>query len=136
MLSGPSFRSAFVFRINPLILSGFPLKTHYYISFFVDLYSCVCSCPKISRNVFYLKLFTFLVLILQSTCFICTTWKRRQTMENEWNKNKSKTKSRHIQINHTFYCSFQPTNNALVSLNDSFTAWRQCQMEDFFSILY
>ena len=31
---------------------------------FVTLYSsCVCSCPKISRNVFYLWSFTFLVLI-------------------------------------------------------------------------
>ena len=46
------------------------------------LYSCVCSCPKISRNV-YLYLFTFLVLILQSTCFICTIWKRKQTMEQQ-----------------------------------------------------
>ena len=42
------------------------------ISFLVALYSCVCSCPKTSRNAFYL----FLVLILLSTCFICTTWKR------------------------------------------------------------
>ena len=39
------------------------------ICFFVALYSCLCSCPKISRNIFYLQLFTFLVLILQSTCF-------------------------------------------------------------------
>ena len=34
------------------------------ICFFMALNSCVCSCPKISRNVFYLQLFTFLVLIL------------------------------------------------------------------------
>ena len=33
------------------------------------------------RNVFYLWLFIFLVLILQSACFICTTWKRKQTIE-------------------------------------------------------
>ena len=50
---------------------------------FVALYSCVCSCSKISWNVFYLKLFTFLVLILQSTCFICTTSKRKQSMEQQ-----------------------------------------------------
>ena len=43
----------------------------------------MCSCPKISRNIFYLYLFTFLVLILQSTCFICTTWKRKQIMEQQ-----------------------------------------------------
>ena len=46
------------------------------ICFFVALYSCLCSCPKISRNIFYLQLFTFLVLILQSTWFFFTTWKR------------------------------------------------------------
>ena len=48
------------------------------ICFFVTLYSWVCSWPKISRNVFHLELLTFLVLILQSTCFICKT----RTMEN------------------------------------------------------
>ena len=59
MLLGPSFRSAFVFSVNPLILSGFPLTFSFYlaeashISFFVALQPCVCSCPKISRNVFY-----------------------------------------------------------------------------------
>ena len=47
------------------------------------LYSCMCSCPKISRNAFYLQLFTFLVIILQLTCFIRTTWKRKQTMEQQ-----------------------------------------------------
>ena len=43
-------------------------------------------------------------------------------MENERNKNKSKTKSCYIPIDYTFYCSIQPTNNAMVSLNDDFTA--------------
>ena len=46
------------------------------ICFWWILYSCVCSCPKLSRNVFYLQLFTFLVLILRSTCFVCITRKR------------------------------------------------------------
>ena len=45
------------------------------ICFLVALYSWVCSCPKISRNVFYLLLLIFLVLILQWTCFTCTIWK-------------------------------------------------------------
>ena len=59
MLSGPSSRSAFVFNINSLILSGFPL-TYFHLAeaglctFFVALCSCVCRCPKVSRNVFYL----------------------------------------------------------------------------------
>ena len=40
---------------------------------------------------------------------------------NERNQNKSKTKSRHIQIDHTFYFSILPTNNAMVSLKNGFT---------------
>ena len=77
------------------------------IRFYVALYFCVCSCPKISRNVFYL----FLVLILQSTCFICTTWKRKQTLEQQLHdacdrtKSKQQNQARHIQIDHAFYCS-------------------------------
>ena len=62
------------------------------IYFFVALYSCVCSCPKISQNVFYLQLFTFLVLILQSTCFTRSTWKRKQTMEQQPRAQESKQK--------------------------------------------
>ena len=53
------------------------------ICLFVTLYPCVCSCPKTSRNVFNLQLFTFLVLSLLSACFICRTWKCRQTMEQQ-----------------------------------------------------
>ena len=67
------------------------------ICFFVALYSCVCSCPKISWNVFYLWLSTFLVLILQSTCFICTIWKRKQTMEQELHRACEQTKSKQKQ---------------------------------------
>ena len=111
MLSGPSIRLAF-----SLILSGFPLTfshlaeallSAFSIYFFVALYSCVCSCPQISRNIFYLWLFTSLVFIWQLTCFICTTWKLKQTMErqplnasmhaSEWNQNKNKIKSHRIR---------------------------------------
>ena len=60
------------------------------IWFYVALYFCVCSFPKISRNVFYL----FLVLILQSTCFICTTWKRKQTLEQQLHDACDRTKSK------------------------------------------
>ena len=60
LLSGSSFRSALVSDIKSLILSGFPLTSLYLASwsiticFFVALYSRVCSCPKISRNIFCL----------------------------------------------------------------------------------
>ena len=83
------------------------------IYFFVTLHSRVCKCPKISQNVFSKKV--FLELILQSICFICITWKRKQTMDQqppsecEWTKSNKKTtatkKSHHTQIEHEFYCS-------------------------------
>ena len=47
MLSGPSFRSAFVFSINSLILSGFPLTSFHLaeasLSVFSWLYTLVCA---------------------------------------------------------------------------------------------
>ena len=41
-------------------------------------------CVQLSKNIkiCFLKK-VFLVLILQSTCFICITWKRKQTMEQQ-----------------------------------------------------
>ena len=47
MLSSPSFRSAFVFSIDSLILSGFPLNSFYLaeasLSAFLWLYTVVCA---------------------------------------------------------------------------------------------
>ena len=47
MLSGPSFRSAFVFNINSLILSGFPLTFFHLVeallSAFPWIYTLVCA---------------------------------------------------------------------------------------------
>ena len=49
---------------------------------------------------------------------------------NERNQNKYEIKSRHIQIDHAFYCSIYPTNNAVVSLKDGFIVPCQSQKED------
>ena len=83
------------------------------IYFFVALYSCVCSCPKV-LNVFYLELLTFLVLVLQSTCLFAQLenvnklWNNNRAMHvNEQNQNKNKTKLCHIQIDHGFYSLFR-----------------------------
>ena len=47
MLPGPSFRSVFVFSINSLILSGFPLTSFHLaeasLSAFSWLYTLVCA---------------------------------------------------------------------------------------------
>ena len=70
------------------------------------------------------------MLILQTTYFIYTTWKRKQTTEQQppgsYERTTSKQKqnqARHIQINHEFYCSIWPTNNAMASLKDDFFVW-------------
>ena len=56
--SGRLSFSAFVFSINSVILSGFPLTSFHLVeaslSAYSWLYILVCSCPKISQNVFYL----------------------------------------------------------------------------------
>ena len=54
---------------------------------------------------------------------------------NEQNK-KNKTKSRLIPTKHAFCYSVQPTNNAVVSLKDGVTFWRQSQKKDFFPMIY
>ena len=41
-------------------------------------------------------------------------------------QNKTKMKSRHIQIDHALYCT-----RSMVSLNDGVTVWCQSQKEDF-----
>ena len=62
----------------------------------------------------------FLVLTLQSTCFICKTWKRKQTMEqqpHEWmwmNETKQKQKNKATSY----------SNEPCVLLFDS--AYKQC----------
>ena len=47
MLSGPSFRSTFVFRINSLIFSHFPLTSFHLaeasLSAFLSFYTLVCA---------------------------------------------------------------------------------------------
>ena len=55
MLSGPSFRSAFVFSINSLILSGFPLTSFHLaeasLSAFRGFILLCVQLPKIIYNI-------------------------------------------------------------------------------------
>ena len=78
MLSSPSFRSAFVFSVNSLILSGFPLTSFHLaeasLSAFSWLYTLVCAVvQKYYEMSFIYNCLIFLLLFLQSTCFICKT---------------------------------------------------------------
>ena len=52
------------------------------LSTFSWLYIFVCAVVQKYHEMFSLKKFV-LVLILQSTCFICITWKRKQTTEQQ-----------------------------------------------------
>ena len=64
-------------------------------------------------------------------------WNNNCTVHvNERNQNKNKTKLCHIQIDHAYYCSIQPANNAMVSLKDGFTVQYQSQKEDFLTVIY
>ena len=76
MLSGPSFRSAFVFNINSLILSGFPVTSfnlaEVSLSDFSWLYT-VCEFVQKYHEVPFIYNDSFL--------FIFTIWNPKQTME-------------------------------------------------------
>ena len=58
MLSGPSFKSAFVFSINSLILSGFPLTSFHLaepsLSAFSWLYTLACEVVQKYHEMSYL----------------------------------------------------------------------------------
>ena len=111
MLSGPSFRSIFVFSINSLIFCGFPLTFSHLaeasLSALSWLYTLVCAVVQKYHEMSFIYNYSHFkyILILQSICFICTTWKRKQTTEQQlrrakrnavWtNEIKTKTKPSH-----------------------------------------
>ena len=63
MLSGPSFRSNFVFSINSLILSGFPLTTFHLaeasLSAFLWLYSLVSAVVQKYHEMSYIYNYSY-----------------------------------------------------------------------------
>ena len=79
MLSGLSFRSAFVFSINSLILSGFPLTSFHIaevsLSAFLSLYTHMCAVVQKYHEMSFIYKYSHFKykLILLSTCFICAT---------------------------------------------------------------
>ena len=94
MLSGFSFRSAFIFSINSLILFGFPLTSFYFTetSLFADL---VTFTEEILNG--KLHLLCSVSTFLQSICFNCTTWKRKQTTKQQPHRACERTKSKQKQ---------------------------------------
>ena len=130
MLSGTSFRSAFVFSINSLILPGFPLTCfHLAEPHYLLFRGFILWIVQLSKNI--TKFLLFIIIHIFSTHFAINLFylhnmnklrnNNRIVHANERNQNKNKTKSRHIQIDHALDCSIQLTNNAIVSLKGGFT---------------
>ena len=129
MLSGPSFRPNFVFCINSLILSSYPLR-HYFICFFRGI---ILLCVQLSKNIMKCLLFMIshiLVLILQSTCSICTTWKRKQTMEQERHRPCEWTKSEQKITSHSNWPRVLLVDLAHTQCNCIIKGWLQCLKSD------
>ena len=68
MLSGPSFRSAFVFNINSLILPGFPLISFHLAEASLSAFcSFMLLCVQLSKNI--TKGHLFIIIRIFSTHF-------------------------------------------------------------------
>ena len=114
-ISAPSFSSAFVFSINSLILPRFLLTSFHLaeasLSAFSWLYTLVCAVaqkyyemPFIYNYSHFQYSFCNQPVLFAQLENVHKLWNRNRTEHmNERNQNKSKTKSRHIQINHVFY---------------------------------
>ena len=131
MSSGPSFRSDFVFNINLLILLGFLLTSFHLteaslfsFSWFSTLvYAVIQKYHEMSFIYSYTHFSTHFAInlfYLQQLENVNKPWNNNRTEHVIKRNKKNKTKSRHIQIDHAFYCSIQPTNNVMASLNDGF----------------
>ena len=107
--------SAFFFSINSLISSSFHLTLLHLAEASLSAFSWLTLVCEVAQK-YYEMYFTY----------------NRTVHVNERNQNK---KSCLIQIEHLFHCLIYPRNNAMVSLKDGFTVWRQSQKEDFLSII-
>ena len=107
---------SFVFSVNSLISSGFPLASFHLVepslSAFSWLYTLVCEFVQKYHEMSFL----FIITHNLSTHFAVNLFflpqlenvnklKRKNDACEQRNQNKNKTKSFHIQIDHAFYCS-------------------------------
>ena len=141
MLSGPSFRLAFVFSINSLILSGFPLTSEPSLSAFSWLYTLVCAFVQIYHEMSFIYNYShfsthfainpfYLHNLKAWTIYGATTAPCMWTNEI---KTKTKTKSRHIQIDHAFDLAHKQWHGIIKGGLHCLTLESK---EDFLSIIY
>ena len=102
MLSGPSFRSAFIFSINSLILSGFPLTSSLLaeasLSVFSWLHALVCAVAQKYHEMSFIYNYSHFYYSFrnQSVLFaqfenVNKLWNNNRTVQmNERNRNKTK----------------------------------------------
>ena len=91
MLLGPSFRSAFVFSINFLILSGFSLTSFHLVeaslSTFLWLYTLVCLCVQLSKNITKCLLFVYIHIFSPYFAINLQSIKTKQGFIFDWKEN-------------------------------------------------
>ena len=131
MLSSPSFRSAFVFIINYLLLSGFTFTSfhfswHLTICFFKVLYFYMYNCPKVLRIIYnhshFYNSFCNQPALFEKLENANKPWNNNRTAHvNEWNQNKQKNPC---------YVTFKLTTLLMASLSEL-----KSQKKDFFSII-
>ena len=103
------------------------------ICFFVALYFFVCSCPKISRNAFFIYNYSHFLYSFWNQRVLFAQPEGKQTMEQqphrvcEWKKSKQKQNHVTFKLSTRFIVCFKPTNNAMVSLKDGFIVWHHSQ---------
>ena len=124
MLSGPSFRSAFVFSINSLILSGFPLISFHLaeasLSAFSWLYTLVCAVVQ-NYNYYYYYNYSYFwysfsnQYVLLAQLENMSKWNNNRTVHV--NKIKTKTKPSHV--------TFKLTTRSIVRFSPQTLQWYQ-----------
>ena len=108
MLSGPSFRSVFVFSINSLILFGFPLTSFHLaeVSLSAFLWLCTLVCVVVQNIT---KCFLFIIISdIFSTHFkinLLAIFAQLENVNKLWNNNHTVHVNEQNQIDHMLYCS-------------------------------
>ena len=93
----------------------------------MDLYSCCAVVQKCQKCLLFIIIHIFgtrfaINVLFEQLQNVNKLWNNKRTMHvNKQSQNENKTKSHHIQIDHTFCSSILPKNNTIVSLKDGFT---------------
>ena len=98
------------------------------------LYTLVCAVVQKYHEIsFLLIIIHILPLILQSPCFICTTWKRKQTMEKQPHCTYEQMKSKQKWNQVTLHSNWPPLllfDLAHKQSNGIIKGWLRCLMSE------